>query len=132
MHAIIDTGQADQVPARGWVAALAAACQESGLGPSPTATAIHSASSSSAAWGPASARLDPYESAHMFFTAGRGGQPGLIDISNWQEAPVTVAAQIAQVSAYPEAYAAWEPLAVQLVQSHGNTDPTCAPWTDVS
>ena len=124
---VIDAGQADQVPVRGWVIALAAAYQESGLRPLPYGD--HDSLGvfqQRASWGPATLRMDPYQSAHMFFTGGRGGQHGLLDIPRWQQLPVTKAAQAVQVSAYPDAYAAWEPLAVQLVQAVGNVDPTCA------
>jgi len=123
---IIKAGQSDQVPSRGWVVALAAAYQESGLRPLPYGDRDSlGVFQQRAAWGPASVRMDPYESAHMFFTGGRGGQPGLLDVANWQQMPVTVAAQAVQVSAYPDAYAAWEPLAVQLVAAIGDVDPTC-------
>jgi len=123
---VIKAGQSDRVPSRGWVVALAAAYQESGLRPLPYGDRDSlGVFQQRTAWGPASVRMDPYESAHMFFTGGRGGQPGLLDVANWQQMPVTVAAQTVQVSAYPDAYAAWEPLAVQLVAAIGNVDPTC-------
>ena len=124
---IIEAGQADQVPARGWVIALATGYQESGLRPLPYGDRDSlGVFQQRAAWGPASVRMDPYQSAHMFFTGGRGGQLGLLDFPLWQQLSVAMAAQSVQVSAYPDAYAAWEPLAVQLVAAIGNVDATCA------
>ncbi len=48
----------------------------------------------------------------MFYTGGRQGQPGLMDINGWQSMSVTGAAQAVQRSAFPFAYAAgnhWPP-----------------------
>lgn len=41
----------------------------------------------------------------------RGVARGLLDISGWQKLPLTEAAQAVQISAYPTAYAKWEPSA---------------------
>lgn len=59
-----------------------------------------------AAWGPASARLNPAVSAGMFLHGGRGGQRGLDDIPGWRSMSMGTAAQRVQVSAYPTRYAA--------------------------
>ncbi|OYO08812.1 hypothetical protein CGZ94_20160 [Enemella evansiae] len=42
--------------------------------------------------------------------------PGLVNITGWESMPVTQAAQKVQRSAFPDAYARWEPLARSLVQ----------------
>jgi hypothetical protein len=47
-RAIVDVGKSKGVPVRGWVIAVATALQESSLRPCRTATATHSACSSSA------------------------------------------------------------------------------------
>lgn len=41
--------------------------------------------------------------------------PGLVDIDGWQTMSLTAAAQAVQGSAYPDAYAKWEPMARQLI-----------------
>lgn len=60
------------------------------------------------AWGPLAARMDPAQSAGMFYTGGQGGQPGLLDKPGWQDMEVWRAAQAVQVSAFPTAYEKWE------------------------
>lgn len=57
------------------------------------------------AWGTAAARLDPYQSARMFFLGGSAGQRGLLDFDNRAEMSIGQAAQAVQVSAFPERYA---------------------------
>lgn len=56
--------------------------------------------------------------------------PGLVDVPNWQELPLTVAAQKVQRSAFPDAYAKHESLAQSLVTklSGGEAGPVvCGP-----
>lgn len=124
--AIIKVGQELDVPSRGWIVAIATALQESGLralsyGDRDSVGVFQQRD----AWGPYETRMDPSSSARMFFTGGQAGQPGLLDHQGWQSMPVTVAAQEVQVSAYPDAYAKWEPLAVQIVEDLGHGDVTC-------
>lgn len=52
-------------------------------------------------WGPTAVLMDPAGSADLFYDK-------LETIENWQDLPVTVAAQRVQVSAYPDAYAKHE------------------------
>lgn len=52
--------------------------------------------------------------------------PGLLDVPNWAQLPLTVAAQATQRSAYPDAYAQWEPLATQLLQAAGSAASSAA------
>lgn len=60
------------------------------------------------AWAPLSSRMNPSESAKMFFLGGQQGQRGLLsfkDRNNWD---LGQAAQKVQVSAFPGAYSKWE------------------------
>lgn len=59
-------------------------------------------------WASRSIRMDPYQSAKMFFTGGFGGAPGLFDKPNRGRMSLSQAAQAVQVSAFPSAYARWE------------------------
>lgn len=61
----------------------------------------------------------------MFYTGGRGGQKGLLDIEGWKVMEPTVAAQSVQVSAFPTAYAKWESTAMQLLGVKGMDDVRC-------
>ncbi len=124
---IIQTGRQLGVPSRGQVVAVATALQES------TLRNLNSGHLDSVglfqqrnAWGSFTERTDPRTSAAMFYTGGRAGQPGLLDIPNWRTMSVTVAAQAVQRSAFPFAYAKWEPLATGLVRSVvGEVDVGC-------
>lgn len=51
--------------------------------------------------------------------ASHTSNPGLTDISGWQNLTVTQAAQRVQRSAYPDAYAKWEALAREIVAKQG-------------
>jgi cell wall-associated NlpC family hydrolase len=114
---IVQTGLELKIPPKGLVVAIATAMQESTL-----KNLDHGDRDSlglfqqRAAWGAAEKRMDPAASARMFFLGGEQGQPGLLDKPGWKNQPVTQAAQSVQVSAFPDAYAKWEPLAVQTVR----------------
>lgn len=124
---VIAVGKHLDVPPRGWVVALAAGMQESGLRPldygDRDSVGVFQQRTS---WGSLHDRLDPRDASTMFFTGGHAGQAGLLDIDAWATMPVTQAAQAVQVSAYPDAYAKWEPVAVQLVKQLADVDATCA------
>jgi len=123
---VIEVGRELRVPPRGLVVALAAGMQESGLRPLAYGDRDSlGVFQQRAAWGSTEERMSPRSSAEMFFTGGRGGQPGLLDITGWSSLSVTQAAQAVQVSAYPDAYAKWEPLAVQLVEKLANVAAGC-------
>lgn len=80
------------------------------------------------AWGSAAARLDPYQSAKMFFLGGSAGQRGLLDLTNRNSLSMGEAAQAVQVSAYPDRYAQHESEAGALLGSIGGTPiPSQAP-----
>jgi murein DD-endopeptidase MepM/ murein hydrolase activator NlpD len=125
---VIEVGKSLEVEPRGWVVALAAGMQESGLRPLPygdrDSLGVFQQRTS---WGTAAQRLNPVIAARMFFTGGHGGQRGLLDIPGWQQMPVTEAAQAVQVSAYPDAYAKWEPLAVAIIDQVAHVDASCQP-----
>ncbi len=125
---IIDAvGRDHEVPARGRVVAVATALQESSLRNLPYGD-LDSLGlfQQRALWGPADVRTTPADSAEMFYTGGRQGQAGLLDIPGWQDLPLTVAAQAVQRSKYPEAYARWEPLATELVRTSVHRMQECS------
>ena len=64
----------------------------------------------STGWGTPAQVMNPHYAAGKFFDA-------LVQVPNWQNLPVTVAAQTVQVSAFPDAYAKWQPLATSLAQA---------------
>lgn len=61
----------------------------------------------SAGWGSPEQIQDPHYAAGKFLDR-------LVQVPDWQNLPVTVAAQKVQASAFPDAYAKWQPLAEQL------------------
>lgn len=125
---VIATGQELGVPARGLIVAVATTLQEStlrniGYGDRDSVGLFQQR----AGWGSTQTRMDPAASATMFYTGGQGGQPGLMDIKGWAGMPVTQAAQAVQRSAFPMAYARWEPMATLLVQDVvGSVDLGCS------
>lgn len=71
-------------------------------------------------WGTKQQRMDPMESARMFFMGGHGaGQGGLLSISNREGLSLSAAAQRVQRSAFPDAYAKHESQAQQILGSLG-------------
>lgn len=130
---VIDVGKNLHVTPRGWVVALAAGMQESGLRPLNYGDRDSiGVFQQRTPWGSFHDRITPTTAARMFYTGGHGGQRGLLDIPGWQHLPVTRAAQAVQVSAYPDAYARWEQLAVSLVKKLAQVDAAChttGTWT---
>jgi cell wall-associated NlpC family hydrolase len=121
---VIDTGRSLNIPDRGLVVAIAAALQEStlqnlGWGDRDSVGLFQQRN----AWGTRAERTDPATAATMFYTGGRGGQPGLIDIRGWSSLSIAAAAQAVQQSAFPFAYAKWETLASSLVRRVTGNDP---------
>lgn len=151
---IIARGKALGVPVRGWVVAIATAMQESTLlnlasFANPTSLkyphdGVAAGDHDSVglfqqrdAWGPMSVRMNPAQSADMFYTGGRAGQRGLLDIKGWETMTIAQAAQAVQVSAFPDAYAQWEQLALNTVNALADLDLTggcsdiaAGPWTN--
>ena len=63
-------------------------------------------------WGSPAQVTDPQYAATKFYE-------GLEKVRGWESMPVTVAAQAVQRSAFPDAYAKWEKMATEIVQSLG-------------
>ncbi|KQO99746.1 LysM peptidoglycan-binding domain-containing protein [Leifsonia sp. Leaf264] len=115
---IVAVGRQLGVSDQGIVVALAAAAQESGL-----ENVDHGDRDSlglfqqrpSTGWGTKAQVRDPLRATKAFY--GGAGNPnhgrtrGLLDIAGWERMSVTQAAQAVQISAYPDAYAKWEPSA---------------------
>ncbi|HEY6739008.1 MAG TPA: M23 family metallopeptidase [Actinopolymorphaceae bacterium] len=123
---IIAVGKRLKVSEYGWVIAVATAMQESSLrnldyGDRPEWGSL-GLFQQRPAWGSVAARMNPETSSTMFYTGGKAGQPGLLDIEGWEQMPVTVAAQAVQRSAFPDAYADDEPLARELVARYGGVE----------
>lgn len=123
---IVAVGREAKVPAYGWVVAVAAAMQESGL-----RNLDHGDRDSlglfqqRAGWGSASLRMDAAAASRMFYAGGRQSAPGLLQIHGWESMPLTVAAQAVQRSAFPDAYAKWQRVAEQVVADPSVLSAVC-------
>lgn len=125
---IIAVVRARQLPNRAAVIALATAVQESKLINLPGGDADSvGLFQDRRRYYPLAISTDPVAATQAFLgpkgtVAGLDPSvPGLLDVPNWAQLPLTVAAQSVQRSAYPDAYAQWEPLATELVQSAGHS-----------
>ncbi|PUB20865.1 peptidase M23-like protein [Promicromonospora sp. AC04] len=80
-----------------------------------------------AGWGTVAQLMDPAYQASAFFGGPTGpnhGSPrGLLDIPDWQQLPKGAAAQAVEVSAYPDRYAQYEPVARAILEKL-TTSPT--------
>ena len=152
--AIIAVGKDLDVPPRGWVVAIATAMQEARLlnlasraNPDSlnyphddVAAGDHDSvgiMQQRDAWAPMETRMNVSASAKLFYTGGQAGQRGLLDIKGWESMSIAQAAQAVQVSAFPDAYAQWETLAVKAVEdlSDAEVETGCdaiaaGPWTN--
>jgi hypothetical protein len=112
--AIIDTGAVLGVQTRGWVIAVAVAMQESALHNLPIRDDHDRgglfAQRPSQDAGTAAEIMNPRQAATAFYQQ-------LLTVGGWPDLPLAVAAQHVQHSAYPDAYAKWEPAAQQVVDS---------------
>ena len=115
---IISVGRELGVPDYGIVIALATAMQESSLrninwGDRDSVGLYQQRPSSG--WGTVEQIMDPAYATRLFFggphNPNRGKTRGLLDLAGWQNMAVTDAAQRVQISAFPKAYAKWEPSA---------------------
>lgn len=124
---IIGVGKGAGVPQYGWVVALATAMQESTLvnvdyGDRDSLGLFQQRPSQG--WGTEAQVSDPVLASKAFYgVATHTSNPGLLDISGWQQMSVTRAAQAVQRSAYPDAYAKWETLARDIVANEGAGAP---------
>lgn len=104
------TGVELGVPPRGQVIAIATALQESSLvnlGSGDRDSIGLFQQRPSQGWGTPDEIQDPVYASLQFYGA-------LLEVPGWEELPLTAAAQEVQRSAYPDAYARWEPLAAAL------------------
>jgi len=115
---IVNVGREMGVSDYGIVIALATAMQESSLrninwGDRDSVGLYQQRPSSG--WGTVEQIMDPVYATKLFFggpnNPNKGKTRGLLDISGWESMPLTEAAQRVQISAYPNAYAKWEPSA---------------------
>lgn len=114
---IISVGQDMEVPARGWIIAVATAMQESRLTNLGHLGDRNDHDSQglfqqrpSSGWGTPEQVTDPVYASTKFYDK-------LLTIDNWETLPLTVAAQRVQISAFPDAYAKHEPLATDIVNT---------------
>jgi hypothetical protein len=117
---IVGVGLQLRMPERAVVIAVATAQQESTLRNLPYGDRDSLGlfqQRPSAGWGTRQQILDPEYAATRFYAA-------LADVPGWQTLPLTVAAQAVQRSAFPNAYARWEPLATHVVASFTRGDTT--------
>ncbi|MGI5237667.1 hypothetical protein [Dactylosporangium sp. CA-139066] len=124
--AIVDVAKRENLPKRAAIVALATALQEShlrnlangnlpqslnhpnqGVGYDYDSVGLFQQRPS---WGSIDQLMDPHESARRFYAA-------LLRIPGWGDYAVTVAAQMVQGSAFPDAYAKWEGLATQIADA---------------
>ncbi len=155
--AIIAVGKSQNIPARGQLIALMAAITESSLR-ALSNTSAHPISAHipndgdggdhdslglfqmrpSTGWGTVANLMDPVWSARAFYGGPNGpnhGSPrGLLDLDNWQSMDPGAAAQAVEVSAYPDRYAANQPVAEKILTTlTGVTleSGMCGPEVDV-
>lgn len=89
----------------------------------------------SSGWGTPAQVGDPVLAIKAFYgRAAHTNNTGLLDIDGWQNLPLTQAAQQVQRSAFPNAYAQWEPVAGDISDLLGsdlpvtpNNSDKCAP-----
>ncbi|MET0783089.1 MAG: LysM peptidoglycan-binding domain-containing protein [Leifsonia flava] len=115
---IVAVGRELGVSDQGIVIALAAAAQESGLenvdyGDRDSLGLFQQRPSTG--WGTKAQVRDPLRATKAFFGGSANPNPGrtrgLLDVAGWEKMTVAQAAQAVQISAYPDAYAKWEPSA---------------------
>lgn len=110
---IISVGVSRGLPVRAWVIAVATAMQESTLrnlpGGDRDSVGLFQQRPSQG-WGTVAQLTDPLYAAGKFYDK-------LVTIPSWQTLSLAEAAQAVQTSAFPDAYAQWEPEAVTLVQT---------------
>ncbi len=112
---VVSTAQALGLDERAAVIGVATALQESGLRvlsqeESDRDSAGIFQQRPSQGWGTVEQVMDPVYASRSFFER-------FVQVPNWQNLPLTVAAQAVQVSAYPDAYAQWEQTASALTMA---------------
>jgi hypothetical protein len=127
--AIIEAGKDEGLDQKAWAIALATAMQESkfrnyaNVNVAESYKYAYQAEGSdhdsvglfqqrpSSGWGSVKELMDPKTSASKFYDS-------LKRVDNWENMPVTRAAQTVQVSAFPDAYAQWEDLAWDIIAEY--------------
>jgi hypothetical protein len=127
--AIIEAGKAEKLDKKAWAIALATAMQESkfrnyaNVNVAESYDYAYQAEGSdhdsvglfqqrpSSGWGSVKELMDPKTSASKFYDS-------LKNVDGWKDMSVTKAAQTVQVSAFPDAYAQWEDLAWDIIDSY--------------
>ncbi len=112
-------GLRHDIPERGRIVAVATAWQESKLrnvsGGDRDSVGLFQQRPSQG-WGTAAQILDPVYASGKFYDA-------LLAVPGWLSMSLTKAAQEVQYSAFPDAYAQWEPASTTLVRSLSGADP---------
>ncbi|MBB2940509.1 hypothetical protein FB565_000213 [Actinoplanes lutulentus] len=123
---IVSVGITKKVPRWGWTIALAVAMQESRLRNLPHLGGRNNYDSigvfqqrPSQGWGTAEQISQPAYQAEKFYDK-------LLSIPDWDTMPLAQAAQAVQISAFPDAYAKWEPEAVQVVDAISDAVLVCS------
>jgi cell wall-associated NlpC family hydrolase len=146
--AYISVGRARAVPDDGIVIALMMALQESGLqmlantsvpeslnfphdGVGSDHDSVGSAQQRhSAGWGSIAELMQPAYNAEAFYGGpqgpNRGSPRGLLDVRGWHQLDKGAAAQAVQGSAFPAAYARWQPEAEAILEGLGASTPPAA------
>lgn len=120
---IYDVAAGMRLPGRAAVIAIATAMQESRLENIPYGTADSLGlfqQRPSRGWGTPAEIMRPDSAATAFYDR-------LIQVPGWRALPLTVAAQDVQHSAYPDAYARWEPLATDMDTAFSGCDAAASP-----
>lgn len=122
--AIIKIGQQRQLPPRAWQVALQAGMTESRLrnltyGDRDSLGIFQMRPSTG--WGDPTQLQDVTYQIHAFYGGGDfpPGNPGLLDVPDWEQMRPGDAAQAVERSAFPDRYHAWEPLAAALIGQLG-------------
>lgn len=119
---IIGVGKGAELSKKAQKVAVMTALQESSLqnldgGDRDSAGAFQQRPSMS--WGSATQVADPVFASKSFYGVNPDiPNPGLTQIDNWENIDPGDAAQDVQSSAFPDAYAKWEPLAARLVDDN--------------
>jgi cell wall-associated NlpC family hydrolase len=118
---IYDVSATMGLPQYAAIVAEATAMQESGLVNLPYGTSDSLGlfqQRPSQGWGTPAEIMQPVYASTKFYQA-------LVRVPGWQSLPLTVAAQAVQGSAYPGAYAQWQPLASALVATFTGAADDC-------
>lgn len=120
---IHSVGVSMNLPERAMVIAIATAMQESSLRNLTTAVDLDSLGlfqqRPSQGWGSPAELTDPTYASKAFYQR-------LVQVPGWETLPLTQAAQAVQLSNVPDAYAQWEPIAIQLVTTFTGATAACA------